>query len=150
MIERFEQFSQTISGIYRDILKIEKEEMEKHGLRGAYAQYLVAMSHFPEGLTSARLCEICDKDKAATSRFVAEMEEKGLIKRESGNFSMYRAKLTLTENGQKITDSLLKKVNVAVEIAGHGLTDENRKILYSSLEIIKTNLKEICKIGIPD
>lgn len=150
MVERYEQLYFYVFGIYKCIQKIAKEEMEKHGLRGAYAQYLVAMSHFPDGVTSARLCEICDKDKAATSRFVAEMEDKGLITRESGNFSMYRARLTLTESGKSITESLLKKVNVAVEMAGRGLTDESRKILYSSLEIIKTNLKEICKIGIPD
>ena len=150
MVERYEQLSFLVFGIYKSIQKIAKEEMEKHSLRGAYAQYLVAMSHYSEGLTSARLCEICDKDKAATSRFVAEMEEKGLIKRESGNFSMYRAKLTLTEEGQRITDSLLKKVNIAVEMAGRGLTDENRHVLYSSLGIIKSNLKETCQIGIPD
>ena len=116
--------------------------MEKHGLRGAYAKYLVAMARYPEGLTSARLCEVCDKDKAATSRFVAEMEEKGLINRESGNFSMYRAKLTLTEKGKEIANFVLKKVYVAVELAGGGLDEENRRIFYATLGLIESNLKK--------
>ena len=104
MIERYEQLSYYIYSIYKSIQKIAKEEMEKHGLRGAYAHYLVALCRHPEGLTSARLCEKCDKDKAATSRFVAEMEEKELIYREGGSFSMYKAKLILTPKGKEIAD----------------------------------------------
>ena len=150
MIERYEQLSYFIYSIYRSVQRIAKEEMEKHSLRGAYAHYLVALCRHPEGVTSAHLCEICDKDKAATSRFVAEMEERGLIYREGGSFNMYRAKLMLTPKGKAIADVVLQKVDVAVELAGRGLSDENRKILYASLGIIETNLKEICKIGIPD
>lgn len=150
MVERFEQLSYFVYSIYRAIQKLEKEEMEKHGLRGAYAQYLVAMSRNPEGLTSARLCEICDKDKAATSRFVAEMEEKGLVVRQGGSFSMYRAKLTLTEKGQEIADKVLKKVNVAVELAGRGLDEDSRGVFYATLGLIESNLKKICRDGFPE
>ena len=150
MIERYEQLSYFIYSIYRSIQRIAKEEMEKHNLRGAYAHYLVALCRHSEGVTSAKLCEICDKDKAATSRFVAEMEEKGLICREGESFNMYRAKLILTPKGKAIADVLLKRVNVAVELAGRGLSDENRAVLYSSLGIIESNLKELCKIGLPE
>ena len=83
MLDRFEHFSYSISNIYRHIVKIEREEMEKYGLRGSYVQYLLAMKRYPEGVTSTQLCEICDKDKAAISRVIAEMESKGLVKRES-------------------------------------------------------------------
>ena len=50
MISRFEQFSFTISNIYRSIQKIEREEMDRYGLKGVYAQYLVALKRFPQGL----------------------------------------------------------------------------------------------------
>ena len=33
MISRFEQFTSAISGIYRSIQKIEREQMEKYGLK---------------------------------------------------------------------------------------------------------------------
>lgn len=56
MISRFERFSFAISGIYRSIQKIERDEMERYGLKGGYAQYLVAMARHPQGLTSAQLC----------------------------------------------------------------------------------------------
>ena len=70
MINRFEQFVSYISAIHRDIQRIERDEMEKLGLKGAYAQYLVAMHRHPEGITAVDLCEVCDKDKAAVSRAV--------------------------------------------------------------------------------
>ena len=40
MIDRFEQFVSYISAIHRDVQKIERDEMVKYGLKGAYAQYL--------------------------------------------------------------------------------------------------------------
>ena len=81
MISRFEQFLYIISKIHRQIQKIERAEMVKQGYKGAFAQYLATLRRYEEGLTSSELCEICDKDKAAVSRIIAEMEEKGLIER---------------------------------------------------------------------
>lgn len=40
MINRFEQFSQVISGIHRYIQKLQRNEMVKRGYKGAFAQYL--------------------------------------------------------------------------------------------------------------
>ena len=79
MTDRFEQFSFIISGIYRKLQKIKRDEMIKRGYKGAFAQYLATLSRYEEGLTSTELCEICDKDKAAVSRIIAEMEEKGIV-----------------------------------------------------------------------
>ena len=78
MLQRFEAFTAAISGIYRDIQKIERDEMEKYGLKGAYAQYLLALSHCPEGLSAAELCEVCDKDKAAVSRVLRLTVDQGI------------------------------------------------------------------------
>ena len=73
MLSRYEQFSYIVSGINRHIQKLERDEMIKFGYKGAFAQYLVAMRHYPKGVTAAQLSEICDKDKAAVSRIVTEM-----------------------------------------------------------------------------
>ena len=40
MVDRFEQFSALISAAYRQVQRIERADMEKYGLKGAYAQYL--------------------------------------------------------------------------------------------------------------
>ena len=150
MISRFEQFSFTISNIYRSIQKIEREEMDRYGLKGVYAQYLIALKRFPQGLTAAMLCEICDLDKAAVSRAVAEMVQKGLVERDASNPSGYRAKLCLTDAGQEAAEYVNRRAQQAVEAAGCDLNDADRRVLYASLESISAHLQVISREGIPN
>lgn len=147
MLNRFSQFSYGISVIHRAIQKIERDEMEHYGHRGAFAQYLVIMMQYPEGVTAAQLCELCDRDKAAVSRMVTEMEEKGLIRREG---SQYRAKLVLTPEGQKAAVFVCERAVIAVAEAGKDLTDEDRVVLYSSLKQIGSRLQKLSKEGLPE
>lgn len=150
MLKRFEQFSYAVSALYRYLQKIERDEMIEQGYRSSFAQYLVALSRRPEGITATQLREICDKDKSAVSRVVYDMEEKGLIVRESARGdSMYRARLLLTEEGRRVADFVCKRASRAVMAAGRGLSEENRKIFYASMEIIAGNLANISKEGIP-
>lgn len=150
MIERFEQFTYSINGIYRYVLKIERDEMEKYGFRASYALYLAVMSRFPEGLTSARLSELCDRDKAGISRIVAEMEENGLITRKTNNENFYRAKLVLTDKGREISEFVQEKAISAVLQAGGDISDGDRKIFYDCLTHIATNLKKISLEGLQE
>ena len=148
MIERFENFSYSINGIYRYVLKIEREEMEKFGYRGSYALYLAIMSHFPEGLTATRLAELSDRDKAGISRTLAEMEENGLVSRQTNKNNFYRAKLVLTEKGKNVADFVREKAISAVSEAGAGISDEDRRVFYECLFTIASNLKKISNHGL--
>lgn len=148
MISRYEQFASHISSLYRQIQKLEREEMVKYGLKGAYAQYLTVIHHYPEGVTAARLCELCDMDKAAVSRAVSEMEERGLITRDAGDGG-YRVPIRLTAAGEAAAQFVQERAVVAVELAGAGLTDEDRAVFYGALALIEKNLRQICKQGIP-
>ena len=147
MISRYEQFSFLISGIYRSIQKIEREEMIRYGYKGAYAQYLAVMLRYPEGVTAAQLGEACEKDKAAVSRAVAEMLEKGLMRRESTGDTLYRAKLFLTEAGVAAAQFVSRRALEAVSAAG--LSEDEREAFYVALEKIAGNLQEISVKGIP-
>lgn len=150
MIERFEQFSSTISSIYRYIQKIEREEMEKHGLKGGFAQYLMALHRHPDGVTAAQLCELCDMNKAAVSRAIGEMEECGLVTKKSDKDSAYRARLFLTEKGEHVVQFVYARGVVAVEKGGEGLSDTNRRIFYASLQLIESNLQKVWQEGLPE
>lgn len=149
MLSRFEQFSTVISDIYRYIQNIERDEMIKYGYKGSFAQYLVVMKRHCDGITAARLCEVCGKDKAAVSRVIAEMEEKGLVMRVSENGKAYRAKLILTEEGVKAADFVCRRARTAVMEVGKELTDEDRRIFYATLNMFASNLKTLSKEGIP-
>ena len=148
MISRFEQFTSAISGIYRSIQKIEREQMEKYGLKGAYAQYLVTIQRYEDGITAAQLCEVCDLDKAAVSRAIAEMFQRGLVERtgETG----YRARVKLTETGQEAAAYVNRLAQAAVDAAGSALTDGDRAVMYAALESIAEKLSVISKTGIPE
>lgn len=149
MLSRYEQFSALISSLCRSIQKIEREEMEKYGFKGAYAQYLAAMRRHPEGITSAQLSEICDRDKAAVSRAVTEMEEKGLLLRTGQKDNLYRARLTLTETGRQAAEFVARRGQEAVDAADLGVSEEDRRILYATLSTIAENLQSIHQNGFP-
>lgn len=139
-----------MSGINQCILKLQREEMEKYGLKGVYAQYLAILSHYPEGLTSAQMCECCDKDKAAISRVVTELERRDLVCRVGPMGTTYRAPIKLTERGKKAAAFVRARAQVAVESASRGLTDEDRAVMYRALEIIAKNLQTLSEEGIPE
>lgn len=149
MQERYEQFSFIVSAINRHIQKLERDEMIKFGHKGAFAQYLMAMRRYPEGVTSAQLSEMCDKDKAAVSRVVTEMIEKGLVVRKSAKDSLYRAKLTLSQEGERIAEFVANRAVAAIEAMGNELSDDQRKILYFTLDVIENKLGVLSREGIP-
>ena len=150
MIRKYELFSGAISSMYRDIQRIERTEMAKFGLKGPHAQCLLTMSHYPEGLTATQLCEACEKDKAAVSRILTELEQGGMILRTRRNGTLYRASLTLTEQGKKAAETVKERARLAVEQAGIGLDDAQREIFYRVLAMIAGNLHAICKDGLKE
>lgn len=148
MIGRFEQFCTAISSIQHSIARIERVEMEKYGLKGPHAQCLLAIKKHPGGITAARLCEICEKDKAAISRILAELEEAGMVQRETRNGSRYRSSLLLTEQGKVAAEAVMETARLAVELAGTGFNDGEREVFYRVLSIISGNLHKLCKEGL--
>ena len=148
MTSRFEQFSASVSCIHRCIQKIERVEMAKYGLKGPHAQCLLAVSRFPEGITASKLCAICDKDKAAISRTVAELEAEGLLERCTKDGTRYRALLRLTQQGMAAAQQVQERAELAVEKAGSGMTDAQRVGFYEVLNLIAGHLKVICEEGL--
>lgn len=149
MKSRYEQFASSISAIYHAIQRIERNEMVRFGSRGVYAQYLAALHSCPEGLTAARLSELCDRDKAAVSRAVADMEAEGLIQREGREDTMYRAVIRLTEQGRQAAEYVAGRASAAVEAGGRGLRPKERDALQAALALIADNLETIMKEGVP-
>ena len=147
MLDRYEQLSMAISSMYHDIQKIERTEMAKFGLKGPHAQCILALGRHPEGLTVSQLCEQCDKDKAAVSRTVAELETAGMVLRSQRNGVRYRAPLTLTEQGATAAHAVSRRALFVVEQAGLGLEDQQRQVFYQVLALISGNLHSICKEG---
>lgn len=141
MIERFEEFTKNIALAYKYIIKIKSYEMSEYGLKGSNVTCLFFLGKNPDGLSATELCEKCMEDKAAVSKSLAVLKEKGYVmQKEEGR---YKAKYFITESGKKVFNELGQIINEVVVKAGDGLNDEERNMFYASLEKIVNNLAEL-------
>ena len=123
--------------------------MEKHGLRGTHALYLVMMLRHPEGITAPELCKLCSRDKSDVSRAMSIMEEKGLVVKEGGHQNRYRGVFKLTPAGEAAADQVGHKAVQAAAFAGKDLTEETREIFYDAMDSIAANLRDLHENGFP-
>ena len=149
MLRRFARFSLAISEIDRCWHKLAAEEMAKYELNSPHAVYLTTLYNFEEGITAAKLSELCCKNKADVSRMVAILEKKGLVRKETIGGNLYRAKLVLTEEGKQAAEHVQQRAALAVELAGSGMSEEEREVFYRCLELITSNLQTLSKDGLP-
>ena len=149
MLNRFARFSLAISEIDRCWHKLAAEEMSKYELNSPHAVYLTTLYQYADGITAAKLGELCGKNKADVSRMIAILEKKGLVRKEAVGGNFYRAKLLLTQEGRAAAEHVQRRAALAVELAGSGMTEADREIFYRCLEGIATNLQTLCKEGLP-
>ena len=149
MLSRFARFSLAISEIDRCWHKLAADAMAEYDLNSPHAVYLTTLYNFPEGITAAKLGELCCKNKADVSRMIGILEKKGLVRKESVGGNLYRAKLLLTDEGKHAAEYVQKRAALAVELAGSGMTDEEREVFYRCLELITSNLQTLSKEGLP-
>ena len=149
MQNRFARFSLAISEIDRCWHKLAAEEMSKYELNSPHAVYLTTLYDFPEGITAAKLGELCGKNKSDVSRMISIMERKGLVRKVAVGENFYRAKLLLTDEGKQAAEHVQRRAALAVELAGGGMTEADREVFYRCLESITTNLQTLSKEGLP-
>ncbi len=144
MHERYEKFTSLILNINRYILKIKNSQMHEFGLKGNQVQCLYFLFNEEKGLNAKQLSEICEEDKAAISRTLKELESKGLVVLNEEN-KKYRNPYTLTQKGKELGKIIALKIDGIMDIASVGIREDERKILYSLLNKINDNLKNICE-----
>lgn len=149
MLNRFARFSLSIAEIDRCWHKLAAEEMAKYGLNSPHAVYLITLYQYSDGITAAKLGELCCKNKADVSRMVSILEQKGLVRREAVGGNRYRARLLLTEEGKQAAEQVQGRAALAVELAGSGMTEDEREVFYRCLERITANLQTLSREGLP-
>jgi len=139
MLQRFEAFVTGVTVCHRYIQRIKSVEMTEFGLKGAHVMCLFYLHHNPQGLTAAQLCQLCAEDKAAISRTLVTLQDRGYIR--TGE-RKYRFPLQLTEAGKAIARQLDTLIQQWVGLGGDGLTDEERAVFYKALSHIAGNLQQ--------
>ena len=139
MIDRFENFTITVLRLYKLIQKIKLLEMEEYGLRAVHVMCIYYLDLCRDGLTASELVRLTLEDKAAISRALGTLRERGYI---NYNSRRYNSKIVLTPRGEGIARHVVSRAGSAVAAAGEGLSEEDRNVLYDSLGIITQRLEE--------
>lgn len=142
MLDRFEKFAITVHELNRFIQKIKELEMGKLGLKGGHTMCLFYLGQYHEGLTSAQLTNLCKEDKAAISRSLKELVQRGLvIHQKPENGRSYRTPYFLTEDGKELVQKINDRVENVLFYGGNGLQEEQRNDFYNAMELIRGNLE---------
>lgn len=144
MEERFETFTVLIGQISRNIYKLKTMEMAGYDLRSSHVSCLYYLYKM-KSLTAKELCDICAEDKANISRAVKYLEENGYLRCESKRVKRYQSPLILTEKGEEIGERIAFRIDRILSRAGDGVSEEDRRIMYRSLAVIRENLSKLCE-----
>ena len=144
MYERFETFTLLVTRLSRSIRRLKTEEMKKWGLKTHHVSCLYYL-YRDSSLTATELCELCGEDKAAVSRAIETLEEEGYILCPSKNAKRYRSPLVLTEKGKEAGKNIIDKVEEVLRVTSADVPEEERDIMYRTLEKICISLEELCE-----
>lgn len=139
MNQRFDAFVTGITVCYKYIQRIKSAEVNDLGLKGAHVMCMFYLKQHPDGLTSSQLCALCAEDKAAVSRTVSFLRSQGYVYSEGPK--NYRAVLHLTPAGRAVADQFDELIADWVSAGGQGLSDQERRDFYRSLNLIANNLR---------
>ena len=140
MNQRFDDFVTGITVCYKYLQRIKSAAVNEMGLKGSHVMCMFYLRQHEKGLTASQLCDLCAEDKAAISRTLAELRERGYIT--SGSGKNYRAALKLSEAGRKMAEQFDTRIAQWVCAGGDGLQEEDREGFYRSLRLIANNLRK--------
>lgn len=144
-MNRYDQFTNLILNISRNIQKIKNYEMASFGLKGNQVQCLFHLYNQIEGVSVSELAVLCNEDKAASSRTIKTLEEKGYVFVDKSENKKYKNPVKLTEKGKKTAELVCQKIDSLCLEGGQGLYEKNRMVFYEALDLVNKNLNEICQ-----
>ena len=144
MQERYQTFTLLNAQISRCVRRIKAEEMADLALKSSHVSCLYYLYRVGN-LTVKELCDVCEEDKANISRSTEYLEEKGYLVTLTEGDRRYKRHLALTEKGRAVAERVDEKIRRVLTVAGEGITDEERAMMYACLAKISSNLQKICE-----
>lgn len=143
----FENFAVVIMKLNKLIQRIKQFEMREYGLKAIHVMCVYYLDENPAGLTSGELVKLTLEDKAAVSRAVAALQEKGYVRCAQ---KIHNAKLTLTDEGKKLAFAISERSNKAVEAGSADMSEEQRRLFYGYLNETADKLAEYYSLLVSD
>ena len=144
--EKFESFVNTVTRAYKTLSRLKNQVTESMGLRGNHVMCMHYLGKNPEGLTATELCKLCNEDKAAVSRTVLDLTQKGLvIPTDIESKRKYRTVIKLSPLGEEYNSRIGNIIVESVEITTGDFTEEERECFYKVFESIIVSLEGMIK-----
>lgn len=133
----FENFTITILKLNKLVQKIKNYEMQEYGLKTIHVMCEYYLNIHSDGLTASELTKLTLEDKAAISRALKTLQEKGFV---SYDPNKYNAVIRLTDEGREFAEVVSRKAEKAVEAGSYDFTESERLSFYKALGTIADNL----------
>lgn len=144
MTNRYEDFTDLIMTSYRVIQKIKTAGMKKIHLKAGDVNCIYYLSKYQDGLSNARLADLSGVDKAAISRTLNALMEKGYVSLSAEDDpKKYGRRYVLTEIGKTAADEVNQEVDNLVNEVGKNISAEEGDIFYETFHSISEQLVKL-------
>jgi len=144
--ERFEQFSNLISGIYRDIQKLKAKWTAPLGMKSVHIFWVYLLKNHPEGLTASELSRYSQSNRSLVSREIQDLIDLGYVQAEKvTSHRRYGQKLMLTESGLEVARFIGQTSLDIQNQVNAGIPEEDLVVLYRTLGILMENFHRLAE-----
>ena len=142
--ERFEQFSNLISGIYRDIQKLKTKWTAPLGMKAVHIFWVYLLKNHPGGLTASELSRHSQSNRSLVSREIQELMDLGYVQAEkSTGHRRYGQKLILTQAGRDVADRISEaSLEIQRQVSAE-IPEADLIVLYRTLGILMENFHRL-------
>lgn len=135
----FKQFTVSVLKLNKIIQKIKTFEMREFGLKAVHVLCVYFLNGSDGGLTASELVRLTLEDKAAISRALGLLKEKGFVEYGANGRN---ASVRLTEDGKALAQFIEKETSAAEKACSLDFSEEERQIFYKSLTQIAENMQK--------
>lgn len=133
---RYGRFTLLIDGIHKSIGKLKIDRVRRLGIKSVHVPWLYHLSLHPDGMTATEIASVSMVDRSLVSREIAELKSKGYIARRQRRY-------TLTEEGARVTDELVKLMCEVQAEVDDGISEDELSAFYETLEKLYRNFNTI-------
>jgi DNA-binding MarR family transcriptional regulator len=112
------------------------EFLRPYGLSKIHSFYLLCLHKRPEGIKLKELSEIVGCDKANTSRALADLQDKGIVCKDTDSDIEKKYMVMLTNNGKDIADKF-------AELVKDNVTNVLSKLTKNEVDTLKSIINKL-------
>ena len=142
MKKQYDDFVHYINTIFKDIQKLKTFDEKNLGLKSSQVMCLFYLGQSEGGLTSSELCEKCKEDKAAVSRNLAYLTERGYVTVQGDDSQKYKLRNVLTDDGMEAYIKLEDVMDGARDLFSKGISAREMARFYKTLDKLNANLEK--------